>query len=249
MTGFKDYFSGHAADYARFRPTYPESVFRFVTENAPAHDLAWDCGTGNGQAAAALSKYFKRVIATDASQAQIAQAIPNDGITYRVAPAENSEIENSSLDAIISANALHWFDLDAFFAEAKRTLRNRGVIAVWAYGRATADATIDEVVEAFQQRTLKSYWAPELRHIVERYQSFEFPFAEFESPTFDMSMNWTFDEFAGYLSTWSAMQTLVKQGGREEVNQFFEALKTVWGEGGVVKSVRTPLFMRIGLNV
>ncbi len=246
MTTFKDYFSGHAADYAKFRPRYPESVFRFIGELAPAHTLAWDCGTGNGQAAVALAKYFNKVIATDASQAQIDQAFRCEAITYRVAPAENSGIESSCLDAIISANALHWFDLDKFFAEAHRTMRKGGVIAVWAYGRATAAPELDVVVEWFNQCALKNLWAPETNHITQKYKDFKFPFKEVEPPSFDMSMDWTFAEFAGYLSTWSAMQSLVKREGTKRVDQFFEELMSVWGNPEKIRTVKTPLFMRIG---
>lgn len=246
MPTFKDYFSGHAADYAKFRPRYPDSIFRFISELAPAHTLAWDCGTGNGQAAVTLSKYFNKVIATDASQAQIDQALKCDAITYRVASAESSGIESSCLDAIVSANALHWFDLEKFFEEAHRTMRNGGVIAVWAYGRATAAAELDVVVESFNQSVLKNLWAPETHHITQKYQGFRFPFKEVEPPKFDMSMDWTFAEFAGYLSTWSAMQSLVKREGTKQVEQFFVELEKVWGDPMKIRTVKTPLFMRIG---
>ncbi len=246
MSTFKDYFSGHAQDYARYRPKYPEAVFRFISELAPSHTVAWDCGCGNGQAAIALTKYFKKVIATDASKAQIDQAFQCDAIAYRVAPAEHSGIESNCLDAIVCANALHWFDLDAFFQEARRTMRNGAVIAVWAYGRASANPELDLVVESFNQRALASLWAPETNHIVHKYKSFEFPFHEIEAPTFDMSMQWTFEQFAGYLSTWSAMQSLVKQQGTDRVEQFFEELKSAWGNPEKVRTVKTPLFMRIG---
>lgn len=246
MTTFKDYFSGHAQDYAKYRPKYPDSVFRFISELAAAHTVAWDCGCGNGQAAIALTKYFTQVIATDASQAQIDQAFPCDSITYRVAPAESSGIESNSLDAIISANALHWFDLHAFFQEARRTMRDGAVIAVWAYGRATAASELDLVVESFNQRALAGFWAPETNHIAHKYKNFQFPFHEIQAPTFEMSMQWTFAEFAGYLSTWSAMQSLVKQQGTEQVDRFFEELKGVWGDPHKIRTVKTPLFMRIG---
>jgi len=74
--GFIDKFSEAAEDYRRSRPTYPDSIFRALTAVAPGHDLAWDCGTGNGQAALGLARHFAAVNATDPSPQQIAQARP-----------------------------------------------------------------------------------------------------------------------------------------------------------------------------
>src|SRR2546430_7765616 len=117
---FKDHFSGHAVEYAKFRPHYPDELFQYLASISPQHELAWDCATGNGQAAVGLARHFDRVIATDASAQQIESAEPNARISYQVAPAEASEIDSASVDLILVAQALHWFDLDAFFAEAQR---------------------------------------------------------------------------------------------------------------------------------
>ncbi|MEX2155506.1 MAG: class I SAM-dependent methyltransferase [Gemmatimonadales bacterium] len=83
---FADHFSGVSAAYAAFRPHYPEALFTFLAQAAPARQAAWDCGTGSGQAALGLARHFARVTATDASDAQIAHATPHARITYRVAP-------------------------------------------------------------------------------------------------------------------------------------------------------------------
>jgi methylase of polypeptide subunit release factors len=71
---FKDHFSKQAADYAKFRPRYPHEMFEYLGSLAPRRQLAWDCGTGNGQAAVGLATMFDRVIATDASEKQISNA-------------------------------------------------------------------------------------------------------------------------------------------------------------------------------
>src|SRR5437867_1290905 len=92
---FKDHFSRQAADYAKFRPGYPQELFQYVGSVAPSRKLAWDCGTGNGQAAVGLASVFDRVIATDASEKQIINAEPHQRVDYRIAPAENSGISIS----------------------------------------------------------------------------------------------------------------------------------------------------------
>src|SRR6266498_1141048 len=87
---FKDHFSKQAADYANFRPRYPRELFEYLGSVAPSRALAWDCATGNGQAAVELAEVFDRVIATDASEKQIANAEPHDRVEYRIASAKKA---------------------------------------------------------------------------------------------------------------------------------------------------------------
>ena len=107
--GFKDHFSGHARSYAAARPVYPESLFACLATLCKQHELAWDCATGNGQAARSLTPYFDKVLATDASDEQIASAEPHPKIEFRVATAESSGFDADSVDLITVAQALHWF--------------------------------------------------------------------------------------------------------------------------------------------
>ena len=51
----KDHFSGHAGCYEAFRPTYPDALFEYLASLCPLRELAWDCATGNGQAAVPLA--------------------------------------------------------------------------------------------------------------------------------------------------------------------------------------------------
>ena len=67
-------FATEAAQYAHLRPTYPEDLFAFLSKTVASHAVAWDCATGNGQAATHLARYFGRVLATDESAEMIAQA-------------------------------------------------------------------------------------------------------------------------------------------------------------------------------
>ena len=133
MVAFKDHFSKQSADYATFRPRYPQELFDYLGTIAPSRQLAWECGTGNGQAAVGLTSVFDRVIATDASERQISNAQAHERVEYRVAPAENSGLESRTVDLIMVAQALHWFDLDRFYAEVQRVLKPNGVLAASAY--------------------------------------------------------------------------------------------------------------------
>ena len=111
---FKDHFSGHASDYAKFRPHYPRELFVYLADITSERECVWDCATGNGQAAVALAEFFQHVIATDASEKQIANAQSHDRVIYRVASAERSGLSNASVDLITVAQALHWFDRELF---------------------------------------------------------------------------------------------------------------------------------------
>ena len=97
---FKDHFSGHSSSYAEYRPTYPDALFSFLADCCGGHDLAWDCAAGNGQAARALTPHFERVIASDASGAQIEMADRSPQIEYRIARAEHSGLDDDAIDLI-----------------------------------------------------------------------------------------------------------------------------------------------------
>ena len=175
---FKDYFSGHSSDYVQYRPRYPNELFVFLANVSPGTQRAWDCGTGNGQAASALAGLFSHVVATDASKSQIAHAIQNPGISYRVAKESNSGLDPQSIDLITVAQALHWFDLDLFYAECRRVLRPNGILAVWTYERASITPEVDSIINRFDSETVGRYWPPERRFVDEGYASFAFPFNE-----------------------------------------------------------------------
>src|SRR5688500_15769579 len=106
---FKDYFSKQATDYKTFRPTYPEALYRFVVEQAPGRELAWDVGTGNGQAAVGIAPFFTRVVATDPSQKQIDHATRRENVYYLVTQAEKSPLNDGTVDLVTVAQAMHWF--------------------------------------------------------------------------------------------------------------------------------------------
>ena len=61
-------FSKQSAEYAKYRPGYPQQLYDFIFNYVKNFDLAWDCATGNGQAAIILAERFKQVIATDISE-------------------------------------------------------------------------------------------------------------------------------------------------------------------------------------
>ncbi|HEV8263901.1 MAG TPA: class I SAM-dependent methyltransferase [Gemmatimonadales bacterium] len=243
---FADHFSGVSAAYAAFRPRYPDALFDVLAAAAPACDAAWDCATGSGQAALGLARHFARVIATDASDAQIAHAAPHPRITYRVAAAEASGLPDRSVDLVTAAQAVHWFDRPRFWAEARRVLRPEGVIAVWTYWFFSVEPALDAIVRRFYTDTVGPFWPPERKLTEERYQTIDFPFAEFTLPGFTIEQRVTLDEVAGYIRTWSATRGYVERHGRDPVEDLVRELRPIWGDPTTARLARWPLAVRAG---
>jgi len=209
--------------------------------------LAWDCATGSGQAALGLARYFPRVVATDASAAQIAHATPHPRVEYRVAPAEASGLPGGSVDLITVAQALHWFDIGAFYAEARRVLAPGGVLAVWTYGNCVFDdPLVERAVHRYSHDTVGPYWPAERRLVDDRYQTVPFPFRELASPPFVLERAWTLAELAGYLRSWSATARYVAAHGRDPVADVEAELSAAWGDREIRRLVRWPLTVRAG---
>ncbi len=245
---FKDHFSGHAADYAKYRPNYPSGLFAYLAALAPSRELAWDAATGNGQGALDLAPYFDKVIGSDASGAQIENAVPHPKVFYRVEPAEVTRLAARSVDLATVAQALHWLDLPRFYAEAKRVLKAQGVLAVWCYNLFRTEPGLDEVVTRFYRDIVGPYWPPEREHIENGYRNLEFPFAAIEAPEFAMRAEWDMHELLGYLGTWSATQRYIKSKGHDPRDLILEALQTFWGSLETKRRIQWPLYLKIGTN-
>lgn len=243
---FEHLFSRQAADYAQYRPRYPDALFAYLASVTPGHTLAWDCATGNGQAALSLASHFEQVVATDANEAQIANASPHPRIRYSMARAERTELEARSVDLVTVAQAIHWFDLDGFYAEAKRVLRPGGVLAAWRYYHLAIEPAIDEPLWRYTSEVVGPYWSPRLQLVEERYHTFPFPFEELAAPAFIAEAAWNLDEVVGFLNSWSATQTFIQERGYHPIGEIEAELTAAWGAPEQKRRVWWPLAMRVG---
>ncbi|MDX1672399.1 MAG: class I SAM-dependent methyltransferase, partial [Balneolaceae bacterium] len=186
MTDFKDQFSKQSNAYKKYRPSYPDALFEYLSTLTEEHELAWDSGTGNGQAAFSLVDFYTDVYATDPSEEQIENATPHPNITYRVERAEDCSLDDASVDLVTVAQALHWFDFYAFYAEVKRVLKEGGVFAAWTYGRPSINRNIDGLIRYFHDELLEGYWRYENRLVDLEYVTLPFPFKELSTPQFEI---------------------------------------------------------------
>jgi ubiquinone/menaquinone biosynthesis C-methylase UbiE len=244
---FHDHFSEISRRYADFRPHYPAELFDHLATLVPRGAKVWDCACGSGQAALDLGRRFGSVVATDASREQIASATPHPNVEYRVAPAEQSGLPDESIDLVTVAQALHWFDLERFYAEARRVLRPGGLLAAWAYGidEVEGDA-VNQLAQDYYANIVGPYWPPERRLVEEGYRTIPFPFAEIALPTFRMETRWTLEQLLGYFSSWSATNRYIKATGRNPLEPLSEKLTKVWGDVNSPRLVLWPLSFRVG---
>jgi SAM-dependent methyltransferase len=234
--------------YARFRPDYPPELFKFVASIAPAKTSAWDCATGNGQAAIGLAEHFAHVVATDVSSQQISKARPHPRIEYRVAAAEASGLSDRSMDAITVCQALHWLDRPKFFAEAARVLAPRGVLVVSVYSDAELeDQSLNPVLQHYNKAVVGKYWPAERKIVDEQYRSIKFPFTEeLPTPPLVMQREWTLAELVGYVRSWSATVRYIEAMGVDPTEELRTTLSRRWDDPLASKRVVWPFTLRAG---
>lgn len=243
---FKDHFSKQSAAYAKYRPAYPRELFVYLSSLTIEKKIAWDCATGSGQAAVGLSDFFEKVIASDASSKQIESSEKKTNIQYEVFPAEKTNFDNSSINLITVAQAVHWFDFDKFYAEVKRILKSDGIIAVWTYGLLKIHPDIDSIITNFYSNKVGSFWPKERKYIEEEYKTIPFPFNTITTPEFSINMEWDLSDLLGYLRTWSSVQRYIDEKKENPIPMLEEELKSVWKIETDKKKVTWPLYVIAG---
>lgn len=209
-------------------------------------DVAWDCATGNGQAARGLARHFRAVVASDTSPEQIRHAAAPGNVRFHVATAEHSALRRGSVDLITVAQALHWLDHDRFYPEVRRVTKPGGILAAWSYGSCHAGPDVEAELREFEDGLLGPYWNPQRRWVDEGYRTIPFPFPELEMPDFELRMRWSLSQLGGYLGSWSAVARYRRIRGVDPVAPFLERIVKLWGSPTETRDVVWPLALRAG---
>jgi len=242
----KDLFSNQAASYAKYRPGYPQALFDYILSFVHAKEFAWDCATGNGQAAIHLTKYFPKIAATDISENQIHRAKQAPGIEYAICPAEKTPFSNNQFDLITVAQAYHWLQFDSFFKEASRVGKPGSVVAIWCYGLPLCgDLKTDQAVDYFYKEIVGRYWDKERAFVEEGYRTVPFYFTELPAGDFQFSIEWSGEELLGYLNTWSSVQNYIQANQRDPVEEHRDELLKFW-DGDKVLTFTFSIHLRLG---
>jgi ubiquinone/menaquinone biosynthesis C-methylase UbiE len=241
----KDNFSKQADIYAKYRPTYPQELFDFIFNHIKNRQTAWDCGTGNGQAAKELAKHFKKVFATDISQKQIDKAHQAANIFYSVKPAEQTNFPDNTFDLITVSQALHWFKFDKFYSEVKRVAKSGAWIAVWMYNLPSVSPEINKLVNVqLYKNELGKYWDYERKYVDDNYATLSFPFSEIQAPVFTIQLEWTLEELEGYINSWSALQKFIEANQFSPVDKLINQIQPHWKNEKM--KIVFPVYMRMG---
>jgi SAM-dependent methyltransferase len=248
---YPDHFSGHAEAYASHRPGYPAALYEHLASHVRDRRTCWDCGTGSGQAAVALAAYFEQVVATDASEQQLTHAKAHPNVRYRCARAEASGLPDASVDMVTAAAALHWFDLDRFYAEVRRVSRPGAVIATWSY---SDEVVVNDAVTACMQRLadeiVVAYWPAQFQHVRSRYSDLAFPFRHIDIAAHHAEAELELDGFIKHVHTWSGVQRFMKAERRDPVAEIIDDLREAWRDGldepTQRRTVRWPLHALVG---
>jgi SAM-dependent methyltransferase len=208
-------FSVNSGGYARNRPLYPPALFAWIAAACAKHRAAWDCATGNGQAAVGLARYFERVEASDVSAEQLAEGFKAPNINYSIQAAERADFADAAFDLVAVAQALHWFDFDRFWPEVRRVAKPGAFFCAWGYGGFDCDAELREALVDPLRALLEPFWAPNNRLLWDGYPSADisFPFERVAAPAFAIEVRWDIAEIIGNIRTWSAYKRGLADAG------------------------------------
>jgi SAM-dependent methyltransferase len=240
-------FSINSGNYKKFRPSYPKELFEYLASISPSTNAAWDAGCGSGQASIAISDYFTNVIATDISDKQIKKAYRKENVRYLSCPSECSNLDNNSIDLILCAQSIHWFDLKKFYNEVTRVLKPQGILAAWTYNLLRINEEIDNIIDKFYYDIIYNYWPSERKHVENGYKDISFPFNRMKTPSFTMTANWNYEQLIGYLNTWTGVLNYIELEAFNPIEFIEKDLLGLWGkDNNEFKSISWPLTLIIG---
>ncbi|ESQ55104.1 hypothetical protein EUTSA_v10026009mg [Eutrema salsugineum] len=254
-------YDNQADIYLDARPTYPADWYSKLAALSHRHHLAWDAGTGNGQAAIGIAEHYDRVVATDVSETMLNLGKPHLKVTYHHTPPSMTDDEmvnliggENSVDLITVATAVHWFDLPRFYAIANRLLRKPGgIIAVWSYNTdMVVSPEFDSVMTRFNEKTTPYYKFPECHYFLDGYKTLPFPFenvglgSEGKPMELEMKKTVSFEGFLRMLRSWSAVGAAKDKGVDLLSENVVKELETAWGGSELVRTIVYKTFMLAG---
>lgn len=134
-------FSDRAADYAKYRPSYPAAAIDSILEGMdnPSQLVAADVGAGTGISSRLLAERGVRIIAIEPNSEMRKAALPHPLVDFQDGTAENTNLANASVDLVVCFQSFHWFDPTPTLLEFRRILKATGQLAVVWNDRDRAD--------------------------------------------------------------------------------------------------------------
>ncbi len=152
-------FSTQAATYAKGRPDYPRQLTAWLRDTLHVHEhcTVIDLGAGTGKFTRLLSTLAPTLIAVEpvaAMGAQLTRLLPD--VRLLDGTAESIPLATASADAVVCAQAFHWFSTPAALAEIHRVLKPEGRLGlVWNVRDESVDwiAAITEIITPYEGDT------------------------------------------------------------------------------------------------
>jgi len=239
------HFESGGDAYAKYRPTYPPALAAFLAGLAPRRDLVVDVGCGTGQLSVLLAGHFDRVEAFDISADQVSNATPHPKVSYTIAPCDDLPVEDGAAALITVAQAAHWFDLPAFYEEARRIASPGCVLALIAYSVPIIEGPFAARFYDFYDRELGPYWPAERDYIRSEYRDLPFPFDELAAPKMQIERDSDLAGLLGHIRTWSATRRALADGKAPMVEAFVVDANHLWGDPAATLRITWPVHMRL----
>ena len=206
-------FGALAEDYARYRPGYPDDAVDWLLPPG-AREVA-DVGAGTGKLTGSLLARGLRVVAIEPDPAMLGVLHrTHSAADARVGGADALPLPEAAVDAVLVAQAWHWFPPELAAAEVRRVLRPGGWLGlVWNAG------TPEEPWQVEVERLNDEARARPMEDSRERPDVVEIPglpTAELESAVFPWVEPVTPELVRGRLATYSHI-ALLPDGPRAEL--------------------------------
>lgn len=207
-----------------------------------------------------VAEHYEKVIGIDVSKAQLECAMKHERVQYLHIPASMTEDEivqsigaENAVDLIISAEAVHWFDLPKFYAVARRLLRKPGgIIAVWGYYYISLNDAFDAAIDRLTEATLP-FWNQNVKeYVLNGYRTLPFPFesagigSEGKPEALEMEQEFSFEGLLKYLKSMGPVIAAKENGVDVMCEEMVKELRDAWGGGDLVRTVVYKCFMLAG---
>lgn len=125
-------FSDRAADYVKYRPSYPIAAIDLILEGllSTSQLVAADVGAGTGISSRLLAKRGVKVLAIEPNAQMRHVADPHPLVEFRDATAEATSLAEASVDLVACFQSFHWFNPQPTLLEFHRILKRSGKLAV-----------------------------------------------------------------------------------------------------------------------
>lgn len=196
-----DKFTKKALLYDKYRPKYSEKLIDYLYNNVgfSSESVIADIGAGTGILSEEFLKRGSKVICVEPNNKMLEQArqkmFKYRNFSYINSFAENTMIDESTVDAITVGQAFHWFDKKKFLEECKRILIDDGNV-VLAWNVTDSEAEVNKKIHCLNVKTIKDYNGYNARDKEDNSNYNDF-FNNMSYYTFDNDLLLNKDEFVG----------------------------------------------------